>query len=157
MKILKTSLLLIVFLAFTLKVSAQSTEDTIAIKTTALNYIEGYFHQDAKRMEEALHPELVKRSIQKTKDGTEFILNLGATYMIMRAENNTNRHAANPEGPIESKVEIYDIVGNAANVKVSTNQYGFIDYLHIGKYKGEWKIINVFWANIPNEEKSNTH
>jgi hypothetical protein len=73
--------------------------------------------------------------------------------MIMAAANNTNRHAANPEEPIESIVEIYDIVGNAATVKVSTNQYDFIDYLHIGKYNNEWKIINVFWATVPKEEE----
>ncbi|MEN8122850.1 MAG: nuclear transport factor 2 family protein [Bacteroidota bacterium] len=153
MKLLKSSLFSVIFLLTTLCLSAQSAKDTIAIKETALNYIEGYFYKDAKRMKKALHPELVKRSIQKTKDGTEFIINLGASYMIMRTANNTNRHAANPEGPIESIVEIYDIVGNAATVKVSTNQYGFIDYLHIGKYNNEWKIINVFWTNLPKEEK----
>ena len=153
MKLLKSSLLSLVFLLTSLCISAQSAKDTVAIKETTLNYIEGYFYKDAKRMEKALHPELVKRSIQKTKDGTEFILNLGASYMIMRAETNTNRHAANPEESIESIVEIYDIVGNAANVKVSTNQYDFIDYLHVGKYNNEWKIINVFWANLPKEEK----
>lgn len=152
MKILKTSLAFLCIFLFSMGLSAQSTNDSIEIKETVLNYIEGYFHKDAKRMEKALHPELVKRSIQKTNDGTEFIINLGATYMIMRTENNNNRHAANPDGRIESIVEIYDIVGNAATVKVSTNQYGFIDYLHIGKFKGEWKIINVFWANLPIEE-----
>ena len=153
MRLLKLSIFFVVFLLFTLGVSAQSEKDTVEIKETALNYIEGYFYKDAKRMEKALHPELVKRSIQKTKDGTEFIINLGASFMIMRTANNTNRHAANPEGPIEAVVEIYDIVGNAATVKVSTYQYGFIDYLHVGKYNNQWKIINVFWANIPKEEK----
>jgi len=153
MKLLKSSLFSVVFLLTTLCISAQSAKDTVAIKETTLNYIEGYFYKDAKRMEKALHPELVKRSIQKTKDGTEFILNLGASYMIMRAETNTNRHAANPEESIESIVEIYDIVGNAANVKVSTNQYDFIDYLHVGKYNNEWKIINVFLFILPKEEK----
>ena len=152
MRLLKSSILFAFFSLITLCVCAQSAEDSMAIKTTALDYIEGYFHKDGKRMEKALHPELVKRSIQKTKDGTEFVLNLGASYMVMRAANNTNRHAANPEGPIESIVEIYDIVGNAATVKVSTNQYDFIDYLHVGKYYNEWKIINVFWANLPKEE-----
>lgn len=153
MKLLKSSLILVVLLLTTLCVSAQSAPDTVAIRETALNYIEGYFYKDAKRMEKALHPELVKRSIQKTDDGTEFIINLGASYMVMRAANNTNRQAANPDGPIESIVEIYDIVGNAATVKVSTNQYDFIDYLHVGKYNNEWKIINVFWANLPKEGK----
>lgn len=153
MNLLKSSLVFIVLFLFTFSLSAQSNEDSLAIKETALNYIEGYFHKDGARMKKALHPELIKRSIQKTQDGTEFVLNLGATYMIMRAENNTNRYATNPEGQIVSVVEIYDIVGNGATVKVSTNQYGFIDYLHVGKFEGEWKIINVFWANLPIEEE----
>ena len=153
MKLLKSSLFSVVFLLTTLCISAQSAKDTLAIKETTLNYIEGYFYKDAKRMEKALHPELVKRSIQKSKDGHEFVVNRGASFMIMAAANNSNRHASNPDGPIESIVEIYDIVGNAANVKVSTNQYDFIDYLHVGKYNNEWKIINVFWASKPKEEK----
>lgn len=153
MNLLKTNILLTVLILFILDISAQSTEDTIAIKTTALNYIEGYFYKDAERMEKALHPELVKRSIQRTKDGTEFILNLGASYMIMRTSHNTNKHAAYPEDSIISIVEIYDIVGNAATLKVSTNQYNFIDYLHVGKFNNEWKIINVFWATKPKQEE----
>jgi hypothetical protein len=152
MKLFTLSSLSLVFILTTLCASAQSVKDTMAIKETTLNYIEGYFYKDADRMEKALHPELVKRSIQKSKDGFEFVVNRGASFMIMAAANNTNRHAANPEGPIESVIEIYDIVGNAATVKVSTNQYDFIDYLHIGKYYGEWKIMNVFWASPPKEE-----
>lgn len=127
--------------------------DSLAIKETALNYIEGYFYKDVPRMEKALHPELVKRSIQKAKAGTEFIINLGASYMIMRAGTNINRHAANTDGPIESKIEIYDVVGNAATVKVSTNQYTFVDYLHIGEFKGEWKIVNAFEVYKPRSNK----
>jgi len=153
MKAMKLSYLIIVLSLISCNVFAQTAKDTLDIKETTLNYIEGYFYKDAARMEKALHPELIKRSIQKAKDGTEFVINLSASYMVMRAGTNTNRHAANPDGPIESKVEIYDVVGNAATVKVSTNQYNFVDYLHIGKFKGEWKIVNAFWAYKPKLEK----
>ena len=153
MKTLKRSILFIALTLISCTSFAQTAKDTLAIKETTLNYIEGYFHKDAARMEKALHPELVKRSIQKAKDGTEFVINLSASYMVMRAGTNTNRHAVNPDGPIESKVEIYDVVGNAATVKVSTNQYAFVDYLHIGKFNGEWKILNAFWAYKPKEDK----
>ena len=149
MKFIKISFLLLALLLMCGISSAQTAKDKLAIKETTLNYIEGYFYKDAARMEKALHPELIKRSIQKAKDGTEFVINLSASYMVMRAGTNTNRHAANPDGAIESKVEIYDVVGNAATVKVSTNQYNFVDYLHIGKFKGEWKIVNAFWAYKP--------
>jgi len=140
-------------LNITANVNAQTVEDSLAIKKTTLNYIEGYFYKDAKRMEAALHPALVKRSVQTTQDGTDFIINLGASYMIMRTANNNNRHASNPKGKMIAKVIIYDITANASTVKVTNNQYNFIDYLHLAKFNGEWKIINVLWANLPEQKK----
>lgn len=46
-------------------------------------------------------------------------------------------------------MEIFDIAGNAASVMISTNQYKFIDYLHLCKTNNEWKIINIFWIDDP--------
>ena len=51
MRLLKSSILFAFFSVITLCVCAQSAEDSLAIKTTALDYIEGYFHNDGKRME----------------------------------------------------------------------------------------------------------
>ena len=153
MKNLKLLICTILFFGIVVSANSQSKTDTLAIKETALNYIEGYFYKDAKRMEAALHPELVKRSVQTTKDGTDFIINLGASYMIMRTANNDNRHAANPEGKMVAEVIIYDITANSSTAKVTNNQYKFIDYLHLAKFNGEWKIVNVLWASIPDDKK----
>ncbi len=142
-------LAIVISLSINNKISAQSVQDSTAIKTAALNYIEGYFYKDAKRMKDALHPELIKRCIQQDENGKDFIINLSASYMVMRAANNTNRHANNPEGKMEAKVKIYDITGNSATVKITNNQYGFIDYAHMGKFGDGWKIVNVLWANLP--------
>lgn len=149
MKKIQTFILIVISFGVFENASSQTIADSLAIKKTSLNYIEGYFYRNAKRMAAALHPELVKRSVQNSKDGTDFIINLGASYMIMRTANNNNSHAANPEGKIVAEVFIYDITGNAASVKVTNNQYNFIDYLHMARFNGEWKIINVLWANLP--------
>jgi len=45
----------------------------------------------------------------------------------------------------DADVTIYDIYNKVATVKVVTNKFRFIDYLHLGKFNGEWKIVNVLW------------
>ncbi|HEV7836602.1 MAG TPA: nuclear transport factor 2 family protein, partial [Gemmatimonadaceae bacterium] len=44
--------------------SSQSPADSVAIRQTALDYIQGWYAGDAARMERALHPELAKRIVQ---------------------------------------------------------------------------------------------
>src|SRR3982751_2310486 len=43
---------------------AQTAADAVAIKQTALDYIEGYYDGNAERMERALHPDLAKRIVR---------------------------------------------------------------------------------------------
>lgn len=42
---------------------AQSAADSTAIRTAALDYVEGWYEGNADRMTRALHPELVKRIV----------------------------------------------------------------------------------------------
>jgi hypothetical protein len=62
-----------VLLAFTAvlatSVAAQNPADSAAIRTTALDYIEGWYDADAARMEQALHPHLAKRFVEPFADG----------------------------------------------------------------------------------------
>ncbi len=43
---------------------------------------------------------------------------------------------------------IIDIYNNIATVKVTTNKLKFIDYLHLGKFGNDWKIVNILWEFI---------
>ena len=38
-------------------------------------------------------------------------------------------------------------LGNTASVKAVARN--FVDYLHVGKVNGEWKIVNVLWEMAP--------
>jgi hypothetical protein len=40
---------------------AQGTAETVAIKQIALDYREGWYECNPKRMDDAVHPDLVKR------------------------------------------------------------------------------------------------
>jgi hypothetical protein len=45
---------------------------------------------------------------------------------------------------------ILDVYENAASVKVVASDW--IDYLHLAKWNGSWKIVNVLWELKPRQE-----
>lgn len=136
--------ILIIFASITfciINLSAQS-DDEKSIKATALNYIEGWYSADTSRMVKALSPEL-KKSGFLVNDETNQVVIREASYsqMIKWTGARSNVLKENPELKIE--VKILEIGKNIATVKTVTPD--FIDYIHLGKLNGEWKIYNVVW------------
>jgi hypothetical protein len=132
-----------VFLFSSLFTEAQ-TNDTLQIRQTAMNYIEGYYTSNAERMAKALSPELAKRIIVRDQSG-DAIQNMGYSQLLYNTRRNKNQNVLNPDSAFRVEVIIYDIGNNIATAKVVTNKFKFIDYLHLGRFNGEWKIINVLW------------
>lgn len=130
---------------------SQTPEDSLAIKKTALNYIEGWYDGDVQRMDQALHPDLAKRQIFHLPQSGTDVVN-AASKSIMLEYTRAGFGKQTPRDKINNKVTIMDIYLNMANVKVVSHD--FVDYCHLVKYNGEWKIINVLWDKAP-AEKSN--
>ncbi len=134
-------------IAFTLLVgaapaAAQTAADSAAIRATALDYIDGWWAGDAKRMSSALHPELVKRIRNTASTGErEWIDNQGASRLIDGTLRGGGRET--PTAERKSDVRILDIFQNTASVRVDAGAW--VDYLHIVKWSGRWVIINVLW------------
>ncbi len=145
MKKIFTLVLLSSFLFFpSLKGFAQ-TNDSVGIRQAALDYVEGFYNSDWQRMSKAVHPELAKRILIKDTLGNFMLRNMGSTELIFNTKHNKNSNVLNPDQPFKADVIIYDIYGKAATAKVVTNKFKFIDYLHLGKFDDEWKIVNVLW------------
>jgi len=125
--------------------SAQTSADSAAIRETALNYIEGWYEGNAARMERALHPELQKRIVQTDQTGKSFLGNMGASYLVMNTRRGGGKNT--PVDQQQKDVIILDIYRNAASVRVTAGAW--IDYLHVAKWNGEWKIVNVLWELKP--------
>lgn len=119
--------------------------DSASIRETALNYVEGFYNSDWQRMTKAVHPELAKRIIIRDSLGNYMLENMGASELLFNTKRNKNTNINNPDQPFKADVIIYDIYGKVATAKVVTNKFKFIDYLHLGKFDGEWKIVNVLW------------
>lgn len=52
-----------------------------------------------------------------------------------------------PEEEWVDDVKILDVCENTAAVRVDAAQW--IDYLHLARWNGEWKIVNVLWEMRP--------
>jgi hypothetical protein len=127
-------------------IAQEKSDDDAAIKATALNYIEGWYEGDAARMESALHPELAKRMISTDpKTGHSQFNHMGAMQLVQ----NTRRGGGNktPKDEQLKEITILDRFNNAAVVKIVAS--GWIDYLEVAKFNGQWKIINVLWELKP--------
>ncbi|MCZ6766432.1 MAG: nuclear transport factor 2 family protein [bacterium] len=119
--------------------------DADAIRKAAMDYCESWYTGDAERMENCLHPELAKRIIRKDEKGRSRLDNMGAMTLVQYT-----RAAWGPKTPKDQQqkeVMILDVYGNVASAKAV--MAGWIDYLHLAKIDGEWKIVNVLWEVKP--------
>jgi Putative lumazine-binding len=151
---LRIILITTLFVIFGVNIFAQSTEDEAAIKECIMNYVEGYYEADADRMDKAIHPELAKRAVFEDKEGNQFVQGMSKSLLVHAARHNTNKRGINPDAEFEANIQIFDITGIDATAKCTTNKFTFFDYIHLTKWNGEWKIINVLWNMLPPPEEN---
>jgi hypothetical protein len=126
---------------------AQSAADSAGIRQAALDYAEGYYAGDGARMRRALHPELAKR-IVRTNNQSSRLDQMSALTLIEGTEAGYGTRT--PADQRIANVRILDIFEGAASVR--TEMSGWIDYMHLAKWKGKWVIVNVLWETKPQRE-----
>ena len=129
---------------------SQSPQDSAAIRATALNYVEGWYEGNAERMAKAVHPQLIKRIVGPNKDyrKNELILSeMNYDQLLDGTKKGFGKRIPN-ERQIKS-ITILSIYNNSASVK--TEMADWIDFMHLARWNGEWKIINVLWEMKPQE------
>ncbi|NBA89125.1 hypothetical protein GVN16_25330 [Emticicia sp. CRIBPO] len=139
----KYSLIITFLFISVFKLQAQTAQDTLDIKRVALAYIEAQHNPDPKLMEGALHPRMVKRSVFKNKaTKKDYVSEFFTENMVILAESYNVKGDKFPKNP-RKEVKLLDISAKTASVKLIADTW--IDYMHIVKVNGEWKIINVLW------------
>ena len=110
-----------------------------------LDYIVGWYAADGARMERALHPELAKRNVYSDANGRSRLIQMSAMTLVNSTKGGGGSDI--PAAQRSDSVRILDIFGNTASVRVRAATW--VDYMHIAKYNGQWRIINVLWENDP--------
>ena len=111
-------------------------DDIDAITKAAVDYLEGYVSADAERHLASYHPEAIKRRYTLDDDEIDVIIHLSPRIMA---------DAAALETPTETPYEIMidGVYDDIASVRVYSTRW--VDFLHVVKARGEWKLFHVTW------------
>ena len=112
-------------------------EDIDGVMAAALDYIDGYVEGDAERHARAYHPECIKRRyVTDEASGVDELVVLSPRVMADYA-------ALSQMSDCESEVIIDAISEGIASVRIYSCRW--VDFLHIVKARGEWKLFHVTW------------
>jgi hypothetical protein len=116
-----------------------TSEDEAGIKQTALDFAEGWYEGKPDRVEKAVHPDLAQRSVTSDKTGKNRLEQTSGLGLILGVRAGHGKRV--PKDEQQKDVTILDRYGNVASVKLVMQ--GWVEYLHLAKWNGEWKIVNV--------------
>ena len=126
--------------------SSQPAGDRAAVEQAALDYVEGIYTSDVSRIERSVHPQLTKRGFWRESPtlpwGPQTTMSYEQLVSLTRTWN-----AKKDKDTSVKKVDVYEVLDQTASAKV-TAMWG-IDYLHLAKYDGRWKIVNILWQAHP--------
>jgi putative lumazine-binding protein len=116
-----------------------TADDLASIERAATDYIEAWLTGDADRMADCLHPDLTKRSI--VNDATSGRPSVDAmTHRDMVEATQVGRGTTLPR---DFEVTIENAFRNIATARLDSARY--VDFLHIARFEGRWRIVNVLW------------
>jgi hypothetical protein len=118
------------------------------VEQEPFNYITSWYAGDTSQMKKALHPKLVKRRVVSTSE----VWNVSYDWMINAVNSCTGCIDSVKTG--QKDIQVLDQTDDMASIKVVSNEYA--DYLHLAKFKNQWKIVNALWEYKTTEAKG-TH
>lgn len=135
--------LLSIIVVYGVCIAGENDADKQAIEECVLDYLEGWYEGDAARMEKALHPDLTKRGMRAMRSGKMSLTYASKSNMVAYTEEGFGKLPAEER---DITVKILDVDHEMAAVKAVSVK--FIDYCQLGKFEGEWKIVNVLWTPV---------
>jgi len=114
-----------------------------AIVAAALDYYEGWFDGEPERMERALHPDLVKRSLASDGHGVDTI---SAREMVEATTDGVGRTRDPGSNRRNIEIHVDHVHGDIATVTATSAVY--VDYLQLVRTREGWKIANVLWDRV---------
>ena len=127
--------------------AATDGADRAGVERAVLDYVEALYEVDPARIERSVHPELAKRGFWR-RDGSAPYEELKMSYAELRdLAARWNRSGRVDARAAVKEVVVLDVLDRTASAKLVAD-WG-VDYLHLAKYDGTWRIVNVLWQSPP--------
>lgn len=138
-----------VFFLFALPAAAQQglDADREAVRQAVLDYVEGIYNVQPKRIERSVSPNLAKLGFYRPPTETAYRPGRSMAFQQLVEIAKTYNKEGKLRKDAPKDIQIYDVLDQTATVKL-TAEWG-IDYMHLAKMDGKWMIINVLWQSHP--------
>ena len=139
---------LLVALAMTTgQAQAPAAADREAVRQAAMNYIDALYQAKPELIEKSVHPDLSKRGYFRKK-GEQTFSNEPMSYQQLHdLAGKWNKDGKRPLDKAPREVVVYEVLNQTASAKITA--FWGIDYMHLAKYDGTWKIVNILWQEPP--------
>lgn len=117
-------------------------KDLIEIKRAVTDYCEGYYLRKPEQTHRAYHPECLKRAFERTENDVFYLTVQTRASMVDVAKISW---VAN-ERP-EFEIIVDEVHRDMSTVRLYSNSW--VDYLHVVKARGEWKLLHAAYAERP--------
>ncbi|MFZ4620847.1 MAG: nuclear transport factor 2 family protein [Bacteroidota bacterium] len=129
---------------------SQSSKDSSDIRLAVTNYADGWYEGDTLKMTKAIHPRMTKRIVgwsREFKNNQNVLQELNAFQLMDGTQKGIGKRI-----PAERRLKNVTILSMYTNtVSVKLEMADWFEYLHLGRWNGEWKIINSLWEMKPQE------
>lgn len=131
-------------LALPLCLQDAQENDRKAVERAVQDYVEGFYQAKPELIERGVHKDLTKYGFWRN-DQAEY-QPFPMTFEEARALAE-RWNADGKQGELEFEIELFEVADQTAAAKL-TAKWG-IDYMHLAKFDGEWKIRHVMWQSHP--------
>ena len=126
---------------------SSAAADKEAVRAAAMDYLDGLYQAKPDLIARSVHPTLRKVGFHKREGQTAYSESPMTYDQLFALAGSWNKDGKRPIATAPKEVVVYEVLNQTASVKV-TALWG-IDYMHLAKYDGKWKIINILWQSPP--------
>lgn len=121
--------------------------DEALVREAILDYVEACYTVQPERIEKSVDSSLAKLGFFRGKADTEYRAGEAMTYQqLLETAAKYNKSGKLPKDA-PKEVVVFEVLDKTASAKL-TAQWG-IDYFHLAKVDGKWKIYQVMWQTKP--------
>ena len=146
-----TTLALVIGLACVGPMSGQAqstaTAEKEAVRAAAMDYLDALYQAKPELIARSVHTDLSKRGYYRKEGETQFTSSPMSYQRLFDLAGTWNKDGKRAIDKAPKEVVVFEVLNQTASAKV-TALWG-IDYMHLAKYDGKWKIVNILWQEPP--------
>ncbi len=118
--------------------------DREAVRAAVVDYVEAIYQTQPERVERGVRPDLVKVGYYRARDAEEYT-ELPMTYEQLLNIARTYNRSGRDLSDAPRLITVLDVLDRVAAAKLVA-AWG-IDYFHLVKDDGQWRILHVVWQS----------